>query len=76
MLKSYPGNTQPHIALWTFKPYPGLFCVEHPQHHICLPFLSQWSLFCTLIWLVEGVSSFLGDVVRLKCPSTHCEPVD
>jgi hypothetical protein len=60
-------NTQPHIALWTFKSYPHLFCVEHTQHHICLPFWGQWTPFCTLSWLVEGVGLPCGVVLGWDC---------
>jgi hypothetical protein len=26
-------NTQPHIAIWTFKSYPGLFFAEYTTPH-------------------------------------------
>jgi len=48
-------STQPHTALWTFKSYPCLLCVEHIQQCIHVPFWCQWSLFRTLSQLVEDI---------------------
>jgi hypothetical protein len=50
-------NTQPHIALWKFKSYIGLFFVDHMTPYF-LPFWCHWSLFCTLSQLVEGFLIF------------------
>jgi len=73
-------NTEPHIVLWTFKSYPGLLCVEYTQYHNPLPFWGQWSLFCTLSQLVEGVGLICGahplwtcEIESQKVENVYCQ---
>jgi len=55
-------NTKHHFVLWTSTSFPGLSVVEQTPHCISLSVLGQWSLFCTLNQLVEGVGLPCGVV--------------
>jgi hypothetical protein len=66
-------NATPQIVILTIDSYPGLFFAKHTWHHICLPLWGQWSLFCTLSQLVEGVILPCGVV---WCQSALPPPVN